>query len=211
MVTDTKIQIAERAFNMAIKDGIPVDITIPEVMKLVDDGVSTLCDKIAETRQFWRLHAITTPTVTAGVGSLDPAIMIESIKDTNGGMVLFTRTDPNVVQPAQPIIYTAYEDTLYRVKPGGDEFVYFTLRGGNGGAGQILVYSAAGQPCTGNLTVRAAQYYSLAALPDKLTNNLVTLIKDLIMDRMLGRQGMEGTNRTLADSAQGQGNMEDIP
>lgn len=181
---------AEKAFNMSIASGAEEDgVTIPEVELMIDEAIKQTCDKIVTDKQFYRLHSLTMVTVTSGVGAIGVDVLAESIKESNGGRVTFSRTD-TTDQPIGDLVYKESIASLKRPRPGSVDLVEFSIRG-SGGGGAIYVYDCDATPCSGTASILAASYYDFDHMPSQLEDDFLMVLADMVRERIASGKGMK--------------------
>lgn len=177
----TAAQAAEKAHNMSILDGDETIVTVADVELLIPEAVLATCDLVAKSSEWYRLQAAPqNVTVTDGIGNLPAAIMAETLMDSRGGEVTFTRTDITDSQFTGSLKYFSSIADLRRPRPGGDLLGGYAVRGGTSGTGRIYVYSALGVPATGTAVILACQYFTFSTMPAQLEDDFIMTLAEMV-------------------------------
>lgn len=181
----SKAQMADLVFNMVSPDGSEDLIAVGDIELMIEPAAMELCSRIIKTGEIERLRdpAISV-TVTNGVGVLPANVYPDTMETSRGGIITFARSDTTDTV-RQPLKYTTNYDYLRRAKHGGENDIYFTIRG-NGGAGEIHVFSAVGTACSGTATVSACREYAYAALPAQLEGEFIAVLTEMGRKRLSG-------------------------
>lgn len=191
----TRVQIADRVLGRAIPTGDEEMITLPEILEMIDDAVRDTIERVLSTPSAYRLIDPTISiNVTSGVGVISPEVYAETIPNSMGGFVNFTRTDSSL-QPRQPIKYTPDYARLRRLKPGGEEDCYYSIRGVSGG-GELHVYTASGVAVSGTATVSAKKIYTFSNMPEQLENELIDTLVEMVKARINPQQQPQNATST---------------
>ncbi len=186
----TREQLADKALNIAAPDGSEDDITVPEIMIMIDEACQKTCDMLIEAGTIEDITDSTiTSAITSGLGTISEDVYIDTLKDSNGGIVELIRTDMDT-QPNNPIGYMADMASLRRQKAGGEEDCYFTIRGSGDGSCKIYVYSAMGTPVSGSLAITAARRFTFADFPSTLADMLITILGEMAKNRLTTKSNM---------------------
>ncbi len=188
----TRAQIADKAFIHISPDGSEDNISIGDVELMIDEATMELCARVIKSDEIERLRdpAISV-SVSNGVGILPSDVYAETIQTSRGGIITFARSDTTDTV-RQPLKYTSNYDYLRRAKHGGENDIYFTVRG-NAGAPEIHVFSAVGTACSGTATVSACRNYTYDNLPAQLANEFLDVLIEMGRNRLLTKVPVNAT------------------
>ena len=192
----TREQAADHALNRAVPDGGEDLVSVPEIMLMINVAAQDTCQRVLNTESSYRLvNPNIQVNVTDGVGIIQDIIYAETIRNSRDGFVNFVRSDISSPQPKQPLKYTEY-DHLRRVKPGGDDYCYYSIRGNSGGGAEIYIYSASGNPCSGTADISAKVIYTFETMPAQLENEFLDTLTSMVIKRITTKEPDNATRTT---------------
>ena len=178
----TKVQAAYRAWVMAAQ-GLSEEesgIHFSDSEELVDEAVKVMCESVFASNEWKRLQTTYSISLAGdGSGILNDADFTESVKSEYGGEVV-----SGVF--AYPLIYMPNFRDLLIPKAGGNNFGYFTLRGGNSSGGLIYCANGDGTPLTGSVTIKACQYQTFNTLSAQLEDEFLITLAELLRKKKAG-------------------------
>lgn len=160
-------------------------LSIADVVTMVDQAVRRMCDEVWKAGQFVRFINDFNAVVldASGSAALDTSIIPESVWPPRG--VVYIPGDVTYPYPFDPIETLS---DLY-VPHGILGLCSFSVQGGNASGAMIYCVDhtgLAGGLASRTITVKAAQYYTFATVPEYLTHELVKVLAQMAREKMPG-------------------------